>query len=145
MTATNLEIVYDKIVEIMQELTGTGQPFAAVYAYPNASAEVFPFAIVDVERGSQSDEASNKKILKQNFIIRCLFRQKSTEAATEQRIRAMGLVVEKFTESGRADYLENTVHAMDIVSIDPFVVSGSDEPIFGFDMILQCQMSMTVE
>lgn len=142
---TNLEITYAKIVEVMEELTGTGQPFLAVYAYPNANAELFPFAIVDIEQGSQSDESSNMKILRQNFIIRCLFRQKSTEAATIQRIQALGLVIEKFTEAGIADYLDDTVLGMDLIKIDPFTVSGSDQPIFGFDIVVQCRMSMEVQ
>lgn len=142
---TNLETTYAKIVEVMETLTGSGQPLVAVYAYPNASADLFPFAIVDIEQGSQEDESSNLKILKQNFIVRCLFRQKSTEAATIQRIETLGLLIEKFTESGIADYLDNTVLGMDLTKIDPFVVSGSDQPIFGFDVIIQCRMKMEVQ
>jgi len=142
---TNLEITYAKIVEVMEELTGTDQPFLAVYAYPNANAELFPFAIIDIEQGSQSDESSNMKVLRQNFIVRCLFRQKSTEAATIQRIRALGLVIEKFTEAGIADYLDDTVIGMDIIKIDPFVISGSDQPTFGFDVVIQCRMTMEVQ
>ena len=147
MTATNIEIAYAKVVEVMETLVGddVDSPFKDVFAYPNASAKLFPFAIIDIEQGVQVDESSNMKILRQNFIVRCLFRQKSTEAATIQRIRALGLVVQKFTESGVADYLDDTVIGMDLIRLDPFAISGADQPTFGFDVLIQCRMLMEVQ
>jgi hypothetical protein len=137
--------LHTEIVSIMEELKGDGQPFADIFPYPVASPKLFPFAIIDIDTGnSQADEASNLKVLNVNFIIRCLFRQQNSENATVQRLEVLDQVLAKFTEDGKADYLNGKAIKMDIKSILPFAIDTADQPVFGFDLVLACQTLMEV-
>lgn len=137
--------IHAQLVLVMNELAGDGQPFSEIFPYPVAMPKVFPFAMIDIDGGiAQTDEASNAKILRTNFIVRCLFRQENSEAATAQRMEVLDQVLEKFTEQGIADYLNNTVLGMDIKSIETFAID-EEQPVFGFDVIIECRTLMEVE
>lgn len=140
-----IETVYNEIIAIMETLKGEGQPLAEVYNYPVATSPVYPFAIIDIEPGgTQIDEASNLKMLNFNFVVRCLFSQKNSEAAALQRLQVLDIVLAKFTEAGIADYLNNKVMRMDI-NFEPFATSQADKPVFGFDILIKCAQPMPIQ
>jgi hypothetical protein len=130
--------IYEKIIEIMETMKGAGQPFSEIYPYAIGKSPVFPFAVIDIAPGGgQTDESTNAKVLKFNFIVYCIFRQQNTSASKARCIEVMDLVLTKFNSQGIADYLENTVTGMDITSIEPFESEKSDQPLSGFYFILE--------
>lgn len=136
--------VYEEVVSIMETLTGDGQPFVAVYGYKNPAMDVFPIAIVDLSGGATQDHfSSNVKNLNGEIVIACLFRQKQTEASNIQRMEALEAVINKFTEEGIANYLNDTTEKMDL-SYELFVTDSAEQPIFGFYVTLSFMNPMNV-
>jgi len=139
-----IQPIFDAVAEAMQELTGSGQPLAVVYPYPEGQPEQFPCAIMDVEAGmSQSDIHSHSKMLSVNVIVRVLMRQKNTEEATQLRMSIMDSVIAKFTESDLIDDLGGACNLMDVASIEPiFIAQTADQPLFGFDLTIVAKKVM---
>lgn len=137
--------IHAKLVEIMETLTGSGQPLNAVYGYAIPTQRLFPFAVIDMDKGSQTDEASKTKLVTQDFIIRVLFQQTGEEDATNTRIEVLDTVLEKFTEEGIADYLDDTVIGMDLTSWQAFAVDAGEQYVIGFDVVVSCRAMAYVE
>ena len=136
--------IYNRAVEVMTQLKGTGQPLAEVYGYPEGSPQLFPCAIMDIEGGmTQEDTSSMSKWLSAKIIIRVLIRQKNAEVATIQRLEIMDAVLAKFTTTQYIDDLGGVCDLLDISAIEPMFISGtSEQPLFGFDIILTAKKVM---
>ena len=134
---------YNEIMAIMDTLKGAGQPFSEVFSWPDPMPKTFPIAIVNMEEGDQRDESSNIKILTNDFLIRCCFRQKDTSAAYLQRSQVADQVYNAFTVSGVADYLNGTATKMDIKH-KFFITDTADQPIFGVDFFIKTELIMQV-
>lgn len=137
------EAQFLKLKEIFDSMKGVGQPFADVFTYTESVPEAFPVAIIESTNGLQRDEATNIKILENNFIIRCLFRQEDSAAAFLQRIQVFDRVYQELTKFGVADYLGNTATKMDIEH-EFFVTPTASHPIFGVDFFIKTELVMEV-
>lgn len=133
---------YQAILNVLNGLKGAGQPLVEVFGWPKAIPEVFPVAMIDSQSGEQIDEATNLKILVNNFIVRLIFRQQDLEAAYIQRLEVTDRVLQEFTKLGVADYLNNTATKMDISH--EFFVVNSEQPIFGVDIFIKTELVMEV-
>jgi hypothetical protein len=134
---------YLKILEVMNNLKGDGQPFSDVFSWPDPMPKTFPIAIVNIDRGAQRDESTNIKVLTNNFTVRCVFRQQNASAAYLQRAQVTDLVLQEFTKKPYADYLDDTATKMDI-SHEFFVTMEADQPIFGVDIFIVTECLMEV-
>jgi hypothetical protein len=136
--------IYDEVVSIMNTMKGANQPFVDVYGYNQPKQDTFPFANVILSEGNvQEDQSSNLKTLNSTISIICGFQQENTMQASIQRITVLDLVLEKFTDDGIANYLNNKVYQMDL-NYELFETTDSEQPIFGFIINLDCKNTMSI-
>lgn len=139
-----IKTIFEKVVEVMETLKGTGQPLAEVYGYPEPSPQLFPCAIMDISGGlTQEDTSSMSKWLTVNVVVRVMIRQRNAQEATLLRLDIMDKVIEAFTTEDVVDDLGGVCDLLDIPSIEPLFVAGSsDQPLFGFDIIISAKKVM---
>ena len=136
--------IYDKVADIMDSLTGAGQPLAKAYSYPEAKPDLFPCSIMDLSAEIlQEDLASRTKWLTVNVIVRVIMRQKNTEQATLQRIDILDLILDRFRDSDVYDDLGGVADIADISSVTPIFVVDSEQ-LFGFDIVVTAKKVVSV-
>jgi len=144
--------IRDKLVEIVEELAGAGQPLTQVYGRlkssynTNPTALLFPFAMVDVFEQSASerlDTASNLNTY--SFIIRTVLRDKNKQEDADLRITIMEAFTDKLIENDVVDTLDGVVCKFDVVNITPFYDPDTyGQPIMGFDIIVNAAIIKSI-
>lgn len=130
--------IFEKVVEIMETLKGTGEPLSEVYGYPESHPTLFPCAIMDVDAGmTTEDYSSMTKNVTVNVIVRILIRQRNAQEATLHRLDIIDSLLTRFTTTENIDDLDGVADIVDITSIEPMFVAGAaDQPFFGFDVVI---------
>lgn len=139
-----IQSVYEQIVSTFNELKGTNQPFVNVYEFMPADVTEFPFvAVLDADNGEQVDQSTHLKVLEVNFIAFCLYRQKGTAESRKQIREDLWTVLQKFTEKGVADYLNNTAIKVDLKH-ELVNITEAEQPMTGFAIHFSCKIPMDV-
>ncbi len=126
-----------KLVSVLSTITGDNKPLKAVYGYMEPSRQSYPCALVRVAGGSQEirlDSDSNELVME--FVIRVIIREKNTEAVEDQRLDLIDSVLGAFRTTANVDTLNGLVEKFDIASITPLDIN-EDQPVFGFDILVQ--------
>lgn len=135
----------DKLVEILTELTGTGQPIAEVSGWSNPSPENFPFCYVKIaDGGSEERKDSSKNFLHMPYKIVILFRSKNTEANENKRLTLTDSVLAKLREKENVDTLEGTIERFDILDITPLDIQDFNQPVLGVEIITRSSLLETI-
>ena len=128
--------VKDQIVTVLETLKGTGKPLKNVFGYPEPSPQEYPCAIVHFAEATEErlDTASNFTTVK--FVIRVILREKNTEDANDQRLDILDSIYSAFRSPTYIDTLGGVCQKFDFGSTT-MLNASEDQPIFGFDLIVQ--------
>lgn len=126
--------VKTKLVSILNEITGEGEPLQKTFAYFEPSPQEFPAAMVR-SLGASSEERldSGSNFLTMLFTIRIVTRTKNTETAEDDLLGVVDAILDKFRAAENVDTLGGIVEKFDILSVEEYE-SQTDQPIIGFDI-----------
>lgn len=116
-----------KIKEVIDELTGTGQPLAVVYDYYKPDPKQYPVAMIEWDgpgRVERLDQASNYE--QHRFSITVMLKEDFNSAAAQKRRTIGEQVIQKFNASSTVDTLRGTVERLDVTAISPLRTTDSE-------------------
>lgn len=136
--------VKNKLVTILQTLEGTAKPLKEVFGYIEPTPQLYPCAMVRLTGTSTEvrlDSASNEMVME--FTIRILMRVDNTETTEDQRLDLLDSIMDAFRTASNIDTLGGIVEKFDINSMIP-IETSEDQPVFGFDLIVQASKIMLI-
>ncbi len=136
--------VKDKLVNILTTLTGSGQPIQQVFGYMEPSPEAYPCAMVSITGNSNEtrlDSDSNLQLVE--FVIRVFIPQENNQDREDQRLMLTDAIFDAFRTSANIDTLGGLVDKFDLYVGNP-VATNEDQPVFGFDLLVQASKLRTI-
>ena len=127
--------VKDAILDILESLVGTDQPFQEVFGYSEPTPQAFPCAMIRGVSGGEAAFDSASNLMTANFVIRVLQRVENSESAEDQRLALIDYLCEVFRKKEIVDTLGGIVEQFTISSIS-FIETNEEQPVFGFDFVV---------
>lgn len=135
----------NKIVTILESLTGSGKPLSEVAGWSNPSPENYPFAYVKISDGGSEERVdSSKNFLNMPFKITVLIRAKNTLDNENKRLTLLDSVLDELRKATSVDTLAGTVQRFDILDINPLDSQDGDQPLLGFEITTQASLLKTI-
>lgn len=134
----------NKLVAVLEELTGDNQPLVKVYGYFEPSPQQYPVAMVFVYDGNAETRLdSHSNWLTAVFVIKVQLRVKNSETVENQRLDLIDSVLDKLRSASNIDTLGGTVEKFDVLNILPFDTEA-DQPLIGFDVVVSASKLVSI-